>query len=221
MMDANHKQWNTRQQELRAALKRPAEHRAAIELFLAQHAAVHASAVSGMREWSFEEEIWQGLSDAQARRISDEHSIAWITWHLARIEDMTMNTLVGGTPQVFDAQWQARLCVTDCDTGNRMPLERVAALSARVDLQALRAYRCAVGSRTRALARTLTPDMLRRKPAPQRIEALRAAGHVLPEAADLLDYWGGLTIAGLLLMPPTRHCFLHLNEAKRIKAAFQ
>jgi len=38
-------------------------------------------------------------------------------------------------------------------------------------------------------------------------------------AADwLVACWGGLTLAGLLLMPPTRHNFVHLNEAVRIKA---
>jgi hypothetical protein len=36
-------------------------------------------------------------------------------------------------------------------------------------------------------------------------------------ASDVLEYWGKRTIAGLLLMPPTRHCFLHLNEAMRIR----
>jgi hypothetical protein len=34
-----------------------------------------------------------------------------------------------------------------------------------------------------------------------------------------VDYWSRRTVAGLLLMPPTRHCFLHLNEALRIKHA--
>ncbi len=34
---------------------------------------------------------------------------------------------------------------------------------------------------------------------------------------DLIDYWGNRTFAGLLLMPPTRHNMVHLNEAYRIK----
>jgi hypothetical protein len=31
------------------------------------------------------------------------------------------------------------------------------------------------------------------------------------------EYWGGLTLAGLLLMPPTRHNLIHLNECVKIK----
>ena len=42
-------------------------------------------------------------------------------------------------------------------------------------------------------------------------------GVVTPEAMEIASYWGRKTIAGLLLMPPTRHCLLHLNEAMRIK----
>jgi hypothetical protein len=33
----------------------------------------------------------------------------------------------------------------------------------------------------------------------------------------IVDYWGSRTIAGLLLMPPTRHNFTHLNEARMLK----
>lgn len=38
-----------------------------------------------------------------------------------------------------------------------------------------------------------------------------------PEADEIIAYWGGRTLAGLLLMPPTRHNFLHLSEALRIR----
>ena len=40
---------------------------------------------------------------------------------------------------------------------------------------------------------------------------------VLPTGNAVIDYWSGLTLAGLLLMPPTRHNFIHLNEALRLK----
>ena len=33
----------------------------------------------------------------------------------------------------------------------------------------------------------------------------------------LVEYWSTRTIAGLLLMPATRHPLVHLNEAMRIK----
>ena len=44
---------------------------------------------------------------------------------------------------------------------------------------------------------------------------------VAREAMGLIEYWGNLTIAGLLLMPPTRHNFVHLNEALKVKKKCQ
>lgn len=222
--DPHRKYWNEQQKKLRAALNRPAGHPEAVDLFLSQHAPLHARSVSGMEGWSFEEAVWDGLSEAAARRVfgaddpSTAQSIAWIFWHLARIEDMTMNLLFAGTEQVFNPDWQMKLRLTVSDTGNRLPVEDIASLSAQVDLLALRAYRNAVGVRTREIIQTLNLSLLRRKTDPDRIETLRRTGQVLPEAYGLLDYWGGSTLAGLLLMPPTRHCFLHLNEAARMKA---
>ena len=37
------------------------------------------------------------------------------------------------------------------------------------------------------------------------------------ESAWLLDFWGKKDVAGLLLMPPTRHVMLHLNDCCRWK----
>jgi len=50
-----------------------------------------------------------------------------------------------------------------------------------------------------------------------RIAEVLTEGAVTPEAMEVVHYWSKKTMAGLLLMPPTRHCFLHLHEALRIK----
>jgi len=83
-------------------------------------------------------------------------------------------------------------------------------------LKALFAYRLAVGKRTRAIVQRLNPDLLSRPPAPDRLQRLVAERAVQPPALWLLDYWGGHPAANLLLMPATRHPFVHLNEIKRL-----
>lgn len=50
-----------------------------------------------------------------------------------------------------------------------------------------------------------------------RLQRLKDEGAVLEGADWLIKYWSGLTVAGLLLMPPTRHNFVHLNEAISVK----
>lgn len=218
-MNANRKSWNHQQKILRQALDSD-DHSRAIELFLGQHAAVHSAGMAGAGTWSFADEVLEGMDEVEMRRIppDGEHSAAWVLWHIACIEDITMNLLVAsGTQLLHQDGWLERMKVTVQDSGNEMDSEGIARLSAAVDLPALQAYRLAVGRRTRQIISQLQPGDLKRKVAPSRLQRVRAEGAVVEAAGYILDYWGGRTIAGLLLMPPTRHNFLHLNEALRLK----
>jgi hypothetical protein len=58
---------------------------------------------------------------------------------------------------------------------------------------------------------------LKQKVDPARLQLVLSGGTVAADAQWLIDYWGGLTYAGLLLMPPTRHLLVHLNEAAKLK----
>ncbi len=67
-MEPNRKFWNDGQQKLRRALDSN-DHLNAIEYFLTQHAMVHTKKMSRMDLWSFEDEIWQGLTAETFRAI--------------------------------------------------------------------------------------------------------------------------------------------------------
>jgi hypothetical protein len=192
--------------------------------FLAQHACLHAAAITQDETppaaCSLEDELFAGLAEESARYMprGKPHSIVWCLWHMARIEDMTLNLLVAGTPQVFvQGGWQERLNTPFADTGNAMSTEQVTRLSQRVDIPTLRAYRAAVGTRTRQVVRSLQPADLPRKVDPAAIQLLFDQEAVLPEAAGLAEYWSRRTLAGLLLMPASRHLLVHLKEALEIK----
>jgi len=219
-MDRNRSAWNKHQQILQDALSSPEKHPECISLFLSQHAQVHSSRMTTRGEWSFEDEVLDKLDEIAIRMvpIRSEHSIAWILWHLARIEDVSMNILVAGTDQIFERQgWGEKLNSLISDTGNEFDLEQVTQLSKVVNLDNLKKYRIAVGLSTQQIVSQLSPALLKQKVNPDRIIKVRESGAVMPAASGILDYWSKRTIAGLLLMPPTRHCFLHLNEALRIK----
>jgi hypothetical protein len=219
-MNANRKQWNQQQQTLQAALKHPEDFLKAKELFMCQHAMVHATAMSQSELWSFEDEVLQNMTEADFRHIpqNEEHSIAWILWHIARIEDVTMNLLIAGTPQLFQQDhWQERLKTTIGHTGNAMSVEAIAELSAALDIEVLREYRIAVGRRTQQIVKQLEPMALKYNVNPARLQQVRKQGAVVEAADEIVAYWGSRTYAGLLLMPATRHNFLHLNEALRLK----
>ena len=216
-MDPNRKAWNEGQKALRQALAQSDE--TAIELFLNQHAMVHSTEMAPS-PFSFADEIWQDMDEQALRRIpqKEEHSIVWILWHLARIEDMTMNILVAGRPQLLNQDdWLEKLAVPYRHSGNAMTPEEVADLSQKIDIQALRAYRMAVGRNTRKIVQPLAEEDLKKKVDPAGIAQVKDEGAVIEAAYGVTDYWSKRTIAGLLFMPPTRHCFLHFNEALKIK----
>lgn len=222
-MDTNHRFWNQEHQKLRRLLA-AGDHEKAIKSFLAQHAMVHSAKMARMGLWSFEDEVLSDISEDQIRCIppGGEHSIAWILFHLARIEDITMNMLVAGTPQLFQKEnWARKLNAPIFHSANKMDGVEVAAMSAQIDIPALRAYRQSVARRTRQIVKKLKPEELRHRVAASRLQKVMDEGALLPEAIEVLNYWSKRTIAGLLLMPPTRHSFLHLNEALRIKRKLQ
>jgi hypothetical protein len=176
--------------------------------------------MAGEGLWSFEDEVLAGLEQdyLRQRTAHDPNSIAWVLWHIARIEDVIVNVLIAGAPEVFDtADWVERLCLERRDIGTSMSDTEVADFSTRVEVGALRPYRLAVGRRTREVMTTLPPETLSRRVEAARIRQLLAAGALAEAAAGLAQTWGGWKIAGLLTMPLTRHNFTHLNQARRIR----
>jgi hypothetical protein len=209
-----------RQTELRQILTRSGQHDEAIQLFLSQHARLHSADVAGTEPWSFEDEVLDDMTEEQIRRIprNCEHSVAWIIWHIARCEDITMNLLVTGSPQVLNQEGRLdRIKAPICHAGNAMDEAGMARFSDAVDIDELRAYRVAVGRRTREIVQQLGPEDLKRKVDPARLQRIWDEGAVVEEASGIVDYWGKRDVAGLLLMPASRHLIIHLNEALKLK----
>lgn len=217
--------YNKQQKELRRLLLNADRNQEAIELFLRQHALLHSAKLLQdqpvMGEiTSLEDDLMDDMTEEQVRRIPQncEHSVAWSIWHIARIEDVTMNMLVAGRSQIVqEEKWLPEMKIDISHTGNAMDEAAVIQLSNQINIEALRAYRLAVGRGTREIAQQLQPEELNQKVDPVRLEQVVAEGAVVDEAKGIIDYWGKRTISGLLLMPATRHNLVHLNEAMGLK----
>jgi hypothetical protein len=219
-IETHSKALNKQQTELRKLMMGFDRHEEAIDLFLRQHAMLHSVKMSGTGLWSFEDSILDDMSEEAVRRIpqGDEHSVVWAFWHMARIEDVAMNLLVAGTPQVFKrGNWIDRMGIEVQNTGNGMDKEGIANVSAKIDIEALRAYRVAVGRETREIVGQLKPEDLKQKVNPARLERVMVEGALVEAARGIRDYWSKRDIAGLLLMPATRHNLVHLNEALKLR----
>jgi hypothetical protein len=215
----NRKHWTQQQDQLRKALTSKAHFGEAMALFLAQHAAVHTAAVSGGGSWSLHDEALAGLTEAQIRFVPrpGQNSIAWLLWHITRIEDGTLNTLTLEQPQVWDAEWAAQLGFPLRDCGASMDENEVAALSAQISVPALLAYRAEVGRRTRERVSTLSPEQIKAPVPEAAVQKLVDEGTISTKGHWLFDYYLNRTKGFFLTRTATSHNFIHLNEAGRLR----
>ncbi|HEY9122239.1 MAG TPA: DinB family protein [Brevefilum sp.] len=189
-------------------------------LLLQQHARLHSRDLLTGVDWSYQDAVLADLPDDWMRIVpeGEEHSIAWLLWHLTRCEDITMNLLVLETDQVlFSQAWFEKLNCLWRDTGNAMSPEEIFNFSQIINLDALLNYRTAVGQNTQNIINGLTQESLHRKMNADAVQRIFDEGAVLEEARGIAEYWSKRDVAGLLLMPATRHILTHLNEALKIK----
>lgn len=219
-LTAFRKEWNKDQKELRKLLAAGSDLQSASELFLKQHQPLHSAVLSETELWSYADEIFSDATELEYREIppGEDHSLLWVLWHITRIEDVTMRVLVENVAQEYlSGGWKEKLASPVHHTGNAAPTADILSLSRSIDPQLMFDYRNAVGRNTRSLAKSVGWDRLMMKVLPERLDRLVNEGAVLPEAEGLLAYWGKRVVYELLLMPPTRHLMVHLNQAWSIK----
>ncbi|HBE87093.1 MAG TPA: DinB family protein [Lachnoclostridium sp.] len=189
-------------------------------LFLNLHRELHLSEVSE----GVENEVDRLLGDLKADEYAimptgKDETIAWVLWHIARIEDLTMGILVGGGNQLFDDGWKQRMNSPITDTGNSLSDGEIMDLSRKINVTELLHYRNEVGIRTRNIVKNLSSADMRTKVPSSGLDKILSEGGVTKQEDSvwLLDFWGKKDVAGILLMPPTRHIMLHLNDCCKWK----
>ena len=186
------------------------------DFFALHHARMHAAGVGDPA--SMWERVFAGLGDDQLRaRPAGMNSLAWLLWHTARTEDVTVNLVVTNGHQVFDDAWAKRLAIGRIDIGTGMTDAEVSELSKRLDLAAARAYRNAVGKRTREIVAALRAGAWDEIVAPADAQRARAAGAFGPHAGWVEKFWTGVTKANRLGSTAITHNAMHLGEAVVIR----
>ena len=186
--------------------------------FLDQHARFHAADVGGGAPASFSDRVLGGLDvkTLRARPLPSVNSIAWLVWHMARVEDVVVNLVIVAGAQVLDDSWIRRLAVDRRDIGTAMTSDEVGALSARIDLDALAAYRSAVGRRTREVVRALAPSAWDEEIVEADTARAAAVGAFAPEAEWVPGFWRKQTRSTRLGAMCT-HNAMHVGEAVTLR----
>ena len=188
-----------------------------VTFFLRQHAAVHASDVSGLTFSA--QRVFGEASDDQMRTRPGKglNSLVWLLWHMARTEDAAVNPVIAGRDQVLDDAWMRRMNVPWRIIGSGMTDDEVTAMSARADIAAVRAYRSAVGLRTREVVQALGADAWDEIVGVEDITRGAAAGAFRDWVEGTTYPWQGWTRGDQLASSALRHNAAHMGEAVTVR----
>jgi hypothetical protein len=187
-------------------------------IFLERHACTHSRAVSAEGWWKEEDTIWSVLSDEELRTCPEGrfNSIVWLLWHMARCEDVAVNAMLRQDQEVLDqGSWLPRLGITTRHIGTGATMAEVIEFSQQVNLEALRAYRAAVGRATRHWIQTVPSALLEGCLDRTMVDTVLARGDLGENARWVADYWvkKEWTKVGFLNWLAVEQHWFHIGEA--------
>lgn len=151
-------------------------------------------------------------------------TIAYSIWHIFRIEDIVVNTLINKDKQIFFSEcYQRRISSPIKTTGNELLKQEIADFSQSLNLDELYQYAETVKSSTDDFLGHLLFSDLETHFDDNDKQNIRELGVVSPSenARWLIDYWCGETIKGLILMPLSEHWMAHIYASCIIKNALR
>jgi hypothetical protein len=184
------------------------------ELFLIQHARSHTAEV-GRPDMSTQDQILHGVTADQMRLCPRPgfNSLAWLLWHMTRGEDVGVNVIIAERPQVLDeGDWLRRMNILRRDGGTGMTAPEVDEFNEQIDVDALLAYRVAVGRRARETVREMQLDVLDEVIDAGLVQRARDEGAFGPNAEWAPQRWEGKTKAFTLSWTVLGHSVFTLGE---------
>lgn len=147
-------------------------------------------------------------------------TIAYSIWHIFRIEDIVVHTLINRDEQIFFSDnYQEKIGSPIITTGNELVGQQIADFSLALDLDALYQYASSVKASTDKMLKNLIFDDLKRNITAEdklRLESLEVVS-LSENARWLIDYWCSQDLYGLILMPFSEHWLAHIFACMTIR----
>lgn len=148
-------------------------------------------------------------------------SIAYSLWHIFRIEDIVLNSLMMNETQIiFKYEYQKRINSPIITTGNELKGKEIEEFSKQLDIDELYHYIQDVKENTERVLHDLKYTDLKKDFTTldkQRLEELKVVSEDI-DAHWLIDYWCSKDIRGLIQMPFSRHWIMHIEACLRIES---
>ena len=131
-------------------------------------------------------EALEGLTEEEIAWAPGEesNSIAFILWHVTRVEDRWINRITKDENEIYDAEgWQERLGTPPKESGGRYTREQLQAWPVP-KLEILKGYADSVRRKTMALLQSITDEKLSETVSTGRFDTTGAIlGHLITEIA--------------------------------------
>lgn len=146
-------------------------------------------------------------------------SVAYSIWHIIRIEDIVVNSLIRQSKEVlFNDCFVSRIKTPIIMTGNELVKSQIFDFSKELDIDVLYEYAEKVYMATNEWLSSVKPEELLRCFDETDKESLKALNVVSEDenAIWLIDYWCNKDVSGLIKMPLSRHRIMHIEAANRV-----
>ncbi|MGN1457843.1 MAG: phage head-tail adapter protein [Acutalibacteraceae bacterium] len=147
-------------------------------------------------------------------------TIAYSLWHIFRIEDIVVHTLIKNDEQIFFSDSsQQKMNAPIITTGNELKKEQIYEFSKCLNIDALYEYITAVKKSTDIWLKSIDFTELKRKFDDTDKNRIKTLNVISPDeqAIWLVDYWCNKNVKGLIQMPLSRHWIMHIEASIRIK----
>lgn len=147
----------------------------------------------------------------------ESKTIAYSIYHIFRIEDVVINTLINKEEQVFSIKnYQVKLNSPIITTGNELEKEEIAEFSKKINISELYNYAKDVFEHTNESIKQLELVDFKRKFYDEDRNRIVDSNSVEDSEHYLIYYWCGKGIKELLCMPLSRHWIMHIEASLRI-----
>lgn len=168
-----------------------------------------------MKDLSFEDYSKQPFINCDGY---ESKTIAYSIYHVFRIEDIVLNTLIKKNNQIFlRYDYKSKMNSMIITTGNELRKNSIAAFSETLVIDELWYYAKKVFEETNKWLLSITYNDLITKYCELDQKRIQATNTVSEDEKWLIEYWCGKDIKGLLAMPFSRHWIMHLEASLRIK----
>lgn len=211
------KEWSEKNKEFQKLISKEATFKDGIKILLELRSCVFeqiTQIVKGYPEKAFYQMPFFGAKGYHSK------TLAYSIWHIFRIEDIVLHTLILKDKQILDSgNWQKKIGADRITTGNELEGLQIADFSKKLDVKTLYEYAKAVMESTNDFLMKLEYSVLKQKFNEEDRQCVIDCGGVSSDenAFWLVDYWCRKNVAGLLKMPFSRHWIMHVEAMQRIK----